>query len=40
MSKFLNQGFVYATIVKAKYLLSYPRPYACIRGLDKSTPLL
>lgn len=40
MSKFLNQGFVYAPIVKAKYLLSYPRPYACIRGLDKSTPLL
>lgn len=32
----MNQGFVYATIVKAKFLLGHIRPYTYSRGLDKS----
>ena len=36
MSTFLNQDFVYFIVVKVEYLLSHIRPYAYIRGLDKS----
>lgn len=34
------QGFVYATIVKAKLLLGHRRPYAYCGCLDKSKPQL
>lgn len=38
IGSFLNQGFVYATMVKAEYLLDYMRPCTHVSGLDKSKP--